>query len=329
MVAYPFVPPSAADRFAELVALVRALRAPGGCPWDRAQTLESLRPFVLEETYEVLEAIDRGDRDALRGELGDFIFEAVLLAQLCEEAGSFTVADSLAAITEKLVRRHPHVFGRPADAAPADLPSSPAEVVHRWEALKAQERPGDNAPGAMGDLPKALPALLKAFTIGQRAAAVRFDWPTWEGVLEKVQEELTELRTALGRGEPGPRIEEEIGDLLFTIAHLARQLGVEPESALRRANDKFLRRFAAMERRIAASGRNLRDLSIEELEHEWQSSKMGEREHEDHKDQKDHKDRQREDRGEHLPREHARFTGVEKAPPAGHAHQRPRPSDES
>ncbi|MBI1873532.1 MAG: nucleoside triphosphate pyrophosphohydrolase, partial [Acidobacteria bacterium] len=250
---------SAADRFMELVELVRTLRSPGGCPWDRAQTLETLRPFVLEETYEVLEAIDRADRHALREELGDFIFEAVLLAQLASEAGDFTVADSLAAINQKLVRRHPHVFGSPADRVSADDgPSSPEEVVQRWEALKANERSSTGSTaGAMGDLPRALPALLRAHTIGQRAAAVKFDWPRADEVLVKVREELDELQQEMSSGAPPDRVEEELGDLLFAIANLARKLGLEPESALRRANEKFLGRFAEMERRITASGRRL------------------------------------------------------------------------
>lgn len=267
----------AADRFMELVELVRTLRSPGGCPWDRAQTLESLRPFVLEETYEVLDAIDRGDHRALREELGDFIFEAVLLAQLASETGAFTIADSLAAINDKLVRRHPHVFGTPSDRA-ADAgagPSSPDEVVQRWETLKAQERSSTGSTsGAMGDLPRALPALLRAYTIGQRAAAVNFDWARAADVLAKVREELEELEQEMSEGAPADRVDEELGDLLFAITNLARKLGLEPESALRRANEKFLRRFGEMERRLTVLGRKLGELSLVELEQEWQQVKQ-------------------------------------------------------
>lgn len=280
----------AADRFMELVELARTLRSPEGCPWDRAQTLESLRPFVLEETYEVLDAIDRGDRRALREELGDFIFEAVLLAQLASETGDFTIADSLAAINDKLVRRHPHVFDTQSDrvAGAGTGPSSPEAVVQRWETLKAKERSSaGSTAGAMGDLPRALPALLRAYIIGQRAAAVNFDWARADDVLVKVREEFEELQQEMSEGAPADRVEEELGDLLFATANLARKLGLEPESALRRANEKFLHRFAEMERRITVSGRKLGDLSLADLEQEWQGVKTS-RTHETHGDHGGH-----------------------------------------
>lgn len=268
------MPSPAAERFAALVELVSVLRSPDGCPWDRAQTLESLRPFVLEEAYEVLDAIDRGDLASLREELGDFIFEAVLLSQLASETGAFTVADALASINDKLVRRHPHVFGPKAGASRDRDPTSPDEVVQRWEALKAQERASSGSKaGAMGDLPRALPSLLRAFTIGQRAAAVNFDWATPADVMVKVREEIEELQHEMSSGAAPARVEEEVGDLLFSVAHLARKLGFEPESALRRANEKFLERFAKMETCITASGRHLRELSLAELEDEWQRMK--------------------------------------------------------
>ncbi len=262
------MPSPAAERFDALVELVRRLRAPDGCPWDRAQTFESLRPFVLEETYEVLEAIDRGDHASLREELGDFVFEAVLLAQLASETGAFTVADSLSSINDKLVRRHPHVFGD--TSASADRPASPDAVVQKWEALKAKERASAGSPaGALGDLPRALPSLLRAFTIGQRAAAVNFDWTTASDVMVKVREEIEELQEEMSAGGSAARLEEELGDLLLAVANLARKLGFEPESALRQANEKFLRRFGQMEARIVGSGRQLREMSLEELEREW------------------------------------------------------------
>jgi len=273
----------AAAAFARLVDLVRVLRAPGGCPWDREQTLQTLRPFVLEETYEVLDALDHDDRRALREELGDFIFEGVLLAQLCTESGDFTVADSLHAISDKLVRRHPHVFGpavADAEAASRPLPTTPDEVVARWEDLKAREKSSEGEPRtALGGVPKALPALLRTHEIGIRASAVGFDWERAADVVAKIEEEVEELREWVGHGAPGSgeRAEEEMGDLLFAIANLSRKLGIEPESALRKANDKFSRRFSAMESRLRAAGRSLSECTLEEMEDEWSRVKQAER----------------------------------------------------
>jgi MazG family protein len=272
---------AAAAAFARLVDLVRVLRAPGGCPWDREQTLQTLRPFVLEETYEVLEALDHDDRRALREELGDFIFEGVLLAQVCAESGDFTVADSLQAISDKLVRRHPHVFG-PADAGAGDRPrpTTPDEVVARWEDLKSRERSGKGEQRTtLGGVPKVLPALLRTHEIGIRAAAVGFDWERAADVVAKIEEEVAELRECVGRGAAGDaeRAEEEMGDLLFALANLSRKLGIEPESALRKANDKFTRRFSAMEAGLRAAGRSLSECSLQEMEDEWGRVKLAER----------------------------------------------------
>jgi MazG family protein len=274
----------AASAFARLVDLVRVLRSPGGCPWDREQTLQSLRPFVLEETYEVLEALDHDDRHALREELGDFIFEGVLLAQLCEESGEFTVADSLHAISDKLVRRHPHVFD-PADGSAGDggrpLPRTPDEVVERWEDLKAREKSSKGElRTALGGVPKSLPALLRTHEIGIRASAVGFDWDRAADVVAKIEEEVAELRewvVGTGATGSGERAEEEMGDLLFAIANLSRKLGIEPESALRKANDKFSRRFSAMESRLRSAGRTLSECSLQEMEDEWSRVKQAER----------------------------------------------------
>jgi len=273
----------AAAAFTRLVDLVRALRSPGGCPWDREQTLQTLRPFVLEETYEVLEALDHDDRRALREELGDFIFEGVLLAQLCTESGDFTVADSLHAISDKLVRRHPHVFGPNDGGAGADgrpLPKTPDEVVERWEDLKARETGSKGEQRtALGGVPKALPALLRTHEIGIRASAVGFDWERPADVVAKIEEEVEELREWVGNGASGDdgRAEEEMGDLLFAIANLSRKLGIEPESALRKANDKFSRRFSAMESRLRAAGRSLSECALQEMEDEWDRVKQAER----------------------------------------------------
>jgi MazG family protein len=266
---------TAGSTFDRLVATVARLRAPDGCPWDREQTLASLRPFVLEETYEVLEAIDRGDRAALREEIGDMIFQGVMLAQLCAEDGDFTVADSLASIADKLVRRHPHVFGDAARAATAD------EVLGRWEDAKAQERaasPDDGTPKTiLGGVPRTLPALLRAHEMGTRAAAVGFDWERPADVLAKIEEEVAELRGAVEAGSlAGPNVEEEMGDLLFAIANLSRKLGVEPEAALRRADAKFARRFTELERRFADRGESLREAGLDRMEAEWGRIKQAE-----------------------------------------------------
>jgi len=259
--------------FARLVDIVATLRSPEGCPWDREQTIDSLKPYVLEETYEVLEAIDRGDHTALREELGDFVFEAVFLAQLESEAGHFTIADSLTAIADKLIRRHPHVFARQDGAAPV---STAGEVVTKWEEIKAQERGAASKPKALlGTVPAALPALLRAYQIGLRAKSVGFDWIRPSDVVDKIQEEVDEIRQAVANGAASSheQVEEEMGDLLFTIANLSRQLGVEPETALRKANDKFTKRFETMERAIGESGRKMADMNLEELEQEWQQAK--------------------------------------------------------
>jgi len=254
--------------FQTLVDIMARLRGPRGCPWDREQTLESLRAFLLEETHEVLDAIDRGDTDALRGEIGDLIFEGVFLAQVCADEDRFTVADSLRAINAKLVRRHPHIFdpdGRPLD--------TPGQVHQQWEQIKAKEQADAGERRAvLRGLPKSLPSLLRAYEIGTRVAAVGFDWAQAADVVEKIEEEVAELRRALA--SEGPlRTEEEMGDLLFAIANLARKLGIDPESALRRANEKFTARFTALEERLHQQGRSVHDASLEEMEREWAAVK--------------------------------------------------------
>ena len=265
--------------FDRLVEIMATLRGPEGCPWDREQTIDTLKPFVLEETYEVIEAIDRHDHAALCEELGDFVFEAVFLAQLESEAGHFTIADSLASIADKLVRRHPHVFARGAGEAPLD---SAGQVRARWEQIKAREN-RSKAPHGTTAKPKTLlsgiaptlPALLRAYHIGTRAASVGFDWAAAGDVVDKIQEEVDELRDVVDEaGEiEQQRAEEEMGDLLFAIANLSRKLGIEPETALRKANEKFTGRFTAMERAIAGSGRTMGEMTFEELEAEWQQAK--------------------------------------------------------
>ncbi len=266
--------PTAGDRFNELVAIMAQLRSPEGCPWDRVQTLASLRPYLLEETYEALEALDSGDTAALCEELGDLLLEVVFLSRIAEEDGTFSVSDAIDAIVKKLVRRHPHVFGPDAKL------STPHEVRGKWEEMKASERSTSAGPKTiLGGVPKTLPSLLRAYEYGARAAAVGFDWVRAGDVLDKIEEEIRELREAVNQsnpadlGTPGSVIEEEMGDLLFAIANLSRKLGVEPEAALRRASDKFLTRFSEVERRVTAAGQRMQEKSLDELEATWQDVK--------------------------------------------------------
>ena len=263
----------AADEFRRLVDVMRRLRGPDGCPWDREQTIHSLRGFVLEETYEVLDAIDRSDHEALRSEIGDLIFEGVFLARIEEDAGHFTVADSLQEIYEKLIRRHPHVFG---DDRTRERPKvdTAGKVVEQWEQIKSREQKsvGGRASLLKG-IPRSMPALLRAHEIGTRVAAVGFDWPTSAEVVDKIEEEVGELRNAVHSAEGLERAEEEMGDLLFSIANLSRKLGIEPESALRKANEKFSARFAALEQMFEQQGRSVHDAELGEMEEVWKQIK--------------------------------------------------------
>ena len=273
--------------FRELVAIMQRLRGPKGCPWDREQTLASLRGFVLEETYEVLDAIDRGDRRALGQEIGDLLFEGVFLAQIGADEGAFTVVDSVRSITGKLIRRHPHVFGREESRGDEEtrrhegprrhegtkeLPrriETPTQVVEQWEQIKAREQTeSGERRGVLAGVPRTLPALLRAYEIGTRVAAVGFDWTRPEDVVAKIEEEVAEFRRAIGHESP-ERAEEEMGDLLFSVANLCRKVGIEPESALRKANEKFSARFAEMERRFESRGRGVHGATLEEMEAEW------------------------------------------------------------
>ena len=257
---------SVGDKFERLVEIVRRLRAPDGCPWDREQTLSSLRPFLIEEVYEVIEAIDRADNDGLCGEIGDLFFEAVLLTQLSAESELFTMTESLGKIIDKLVRRHPHVF---AFGASTEAPLTSVEVKKRWEEIKEreQERSGQR-PSLLGGIPTSLPSLLQAYRIGKRTAAVGFDWKHLTEVMEKVEEELTEVKAAI-EGGSRMQVNEELGDLLFAVANLARHLGVEPEGALRDSNRKFTKRFGSLEKRFRDRGIALRDTTLNEMDNEW------------------------------------------------------------
>jgi ATP diphosphatase len=267
------------EAFEKLVAVMRTLRSPEGCPWDRDQTLDSLTHFVLEEAHEVVDAIERNDMNELREEIGDHIFEGVFLAQVATESGAFSIDDSLNTVVEKLVRRHPHVFqddGRVHDAESKERAPSAEAALERWNALKAQERAGSGQRhSTLGSVPKSLPSLLRAYKIGKRAASVGFEWATTKDVVAKIEEEVAELRETIEK-EPGnaARTEEEMGDLFFAIANLSRRLGIEPEAALRKANEKFTKRFNQMEENFHASGRSLDAATLEDMEAEWQKVKI-------------------------------------------------------
>ena len=250
------------DRLVEIVA---ALRGEDGCPWDREQTLESLKAHLVEETYELLDAIDSGDPELHKDELGDVLLQIVLQSQIRTEEGSFSLSDVAANLSEKLVRRHPHVFG---DARVKDS----AEVLKNWEAIKAEER--GNAPRPMLEgLPRGLPALQRAERVQSRASRVGFDWSRASEVLDKVEEEIREIREA---GDDAERTREEIGDLLFSIVNFSRHCGVHPEDALRDAVDRFVRRFSEVERRLEADGRSLAEATLEEMDACWKAVKADE-----------------------------------------------------
>ena len=262
---------SAGALFEELVQIMRRLRAPGGCAWDREQTIKTLRPYVLEETYELLDALDREDYDAIRQELGDFLLEAVFLAQICDDEGRFSIGDSIRAISAKLIRRHPHVFDADATAA-----LTPRQVKEKWEDIKAKEREHEGAKEKtlLSGVPRSLPSLLRAYELSTRAATVGFDWVKPGDVLDKIDEEVGELKEAVqNHGARSHEAEEELGDLFFALANLARRLGVEPEAALRVANDKFQRRFNALEASVTNDGKRVKDLTLDQLEVEWQKAK--------------------------------------------------------
>src|SRR5258706_2304175 len=254
--------------FDELVQLMTTLRGPDGCPWDRKQTLPSLKPFIIEEAYEVVDAIDRDDRHALAEEVGDMLLEAVFVAEVTREEGSFDIYDSITAIHDKLVRRHPHVFG--------DVEANDAEeVLVNWEKLKNEERKAENK-SVLSGVPQSLPALLRASRLTEKAARVGFDWRRTEDVFDKVDEEIAELHDAIDSGVSS-NVEDEVGDLLFTIANIARKLNVNAEEALQSTNRKFTRRFESMESHVRESGRNVDDLTLEEMDALWDEAKAAER----------------------------------------------------
>ena len=304
--------PTTGERFERAVQIMARLRGPSGCPWDREQTFDTITPYTLEETYEVLEAIDNRDWPELTGELGDLLLQVLFYSQMAREEGHFSVDDVLDELANKLIDRHPHVFGD----VKAD---TPAEVLRNWEALKAEEKKkrlaaGGEKPGQDSNSPQSagsrsvlagvsskMPALMEAFKLSSRAAHVGFDWPEVEGLFEKLAEETAELRTELsrdgmkavpvappGRGIAGSgkprvpaamreRLEDELGDLFFVLVNIARYLSLDPESALRKTNRKFKRRFQWIEEQLRTSGRAPQQASMDELESLWQEAKRQEK----------------------------------------------------
>ncbi len=292
------------ERFERAVSIMARLRAPGGCPWDREQTFDTIKPYTLEETYEVLEAIDARDWDELTGELGDLLLQVLFYSEMAAEEKHFSIDDVLDRLSTKLVDRHPHVFGEvKADTS--------GEVLRNWQALKAEEKKKRAAESGLATkdghpdsvlhgISSAMPALMEAYKISTRVAHVGFDWPNIEGLFDKLHEETDELRQNLKEyPEPGPqpqsskavasargvkvpnelrsRLEDEVGDLLFVLVNIARYLSLDPESALRKTNHKFRRRFEYLEDRLREQGRKPDDASLAEMESLWQESKQREK----------------------------------------------------
>jgi len=250
----------AGKEFEKLIEIMATLRGENGCDWDKAQTHESLKPYLIEEAYEVLKAIDNKDDEELKEELGDVLLQVIFHSQIATERGAFSISDVIKTLSDKLIRRHPHVFGEAKGYSYA-----------RWEEIKAKEK-GEKKRTSIGDVNHALPGLSLARRVQENAAGVGFDWVEIEDVWSKVEEEINELRNAKSQEE----IEEELGDLLFAIVNLARFLNVDPESAVRKATEKFIMRFEKMEREIEKNGKNIEEMSLEELDTYW--NKIKERE---------------------------------------------------
>jgi nucleoside triphosphate diphosphatase len=297
--------PTTGDRFERAVSIMARLRGPGGCPWDREQTFDSIKPYTIEETYEVLEAIDNRDWDELPGELGDLLLQVLFYSQMAEEQKTFSIDQVLDRLSDKLVDRHPHVFGNVKAETSSD-------VLRNWEALKAEEKKkrqgsgegklaknDDQPESVLASVSSAMPALLEAHKLSSRAAHVGFDWPNVEGLFQKLHEETEELQEQLrefpapgpqpqGRGTAGAgrpqiseglrqRLEDEVGDLFFVLVNIARYLALDSESALKKTNRKFKRRFQWMEEQLKVSGRTPQQAWMEELESLWQQAKQRER----------------------------------------------------
>ena len=260
-------------RFDELVDLVRRLRAPGGCPWDREQTLESLRPMIVEEAYEVVEAIEGDEPHKLAEELGDLLFQVVFASQMADDEGHFDAGDVVTAIHTKMVRRHPHVFGD------AELETA-EDVLKNWEELKRGEREAagrEHPKGMLDSVSGHFPALLEAYSLTDRASRVDFDWPSVEPCFEKLEEEIGELKDEISAVERDrQRVEAEVGDMLFAAVNVARKLGVDPETALKATNRKFRRRFSHIESRLRDGGKTPKEATLEEMDALWDEAKLAE-----------------------------------------------------
>lgn len=253
------------EKFVKLVNIIRRLREPGGCPWDRAQDEKSLRKFFLEEAYEVLDALEAGDEEALAEELGDMLMEIVFLARVFEERGRFSLGDALDRINTKMIHRHPHVFGR-------KRLTKAEEVVGEWVEIKRQENRGQKEESILAKVPREAPSLHTAYELGRKAAEVGFDWAGLREVWLKVKEEIGELKKAAALKDKD-KVEEELGDLLFSLANLARHLEVNPEIALRRTNNKFRRRFSFLEKKLKEKGKTPAEATLEEMDNFWEDSK--------------------------------------------------------
>jgi MazG family protein len=260
---------SAGVLFEALLSLMGRLRGEGGCPWDREQTRASLRPYLIEETYEALEALDEGRTDHIVEELGDVLFQVVFHCQIAQERGEFTMAEVLQEVLQKMTSRHPHVF---ADAQVADA----RQALNQWERIKRAEGRGDGSPrSALDGVPQSLPSLLRAQRLQAKAGRVGFDWPTWREAWSKVREEMAETDEAMTAGDAA-RIRAEIGDLFFSLVNVARLLEIDAEDSLRKAADTFTRRFKEVEAAMRAEGRQVDEMSAEDLDREWEAAKLRE-----------------------------------------------------
>ncbi|MDD3277186.1 MAG: nucleoside triphosphate pyrophosphohydrolase [Kiritimatiellales bacterium] len=252
-----------------LLGIMRKLRAPDGCPWDREQTIDSLKSCLIEETYEVVDAMESGDRAELRGELGDLLLQVVFQAQICDEAGEFNFDDVVNGISDKLIRRHPHVFG--------DVKADTSEaVLKNWEKIKKTEKGGETPRSLVEGIPRHLPALTKANLVQKRVARAGFEWDEIGGVVDKLDEELAEVKEAMEQKNVAA-IREELGDLMFSVVNLSRYLGHEPEEVLNENIAKFMRRFQGLENHLHAEGRQLETCSLDELEAVWVAVKNKEK----------------------------------------------------
>jgi tetrapyrrole methylase family protein/MazG family protein len=251
--------------FTRLVELMARLRAPDGCPWDRKQTTESLKPFLIEECYEAVDALDEGDPEKIKEELGDLLFQIIFHARIAEEQGAFSIGDVVRANIEKMTRRHPHVFG-------GEKLSTDKEVLANWEEIKKKEKGYEERKSVLEGVPRDLPSLLRAHRLQERAARVGFDWKHINELLPKLDEEMTEFRESLKK-EDAAGIEEELGDVFFTLVNISRFLGVNPEGALRKTISKFIERFRTIEEAAADAGKSLNDMTLEDMDRLWEESK--------------------------------------------------------